>query len=364
MAEKIAIVGVGLIGGSLGLAFKRVGVGQKIIGISRDATISQALGLGVIDEGYDYHSLERGVKDADLVFLCTPILRILELLEEIPKYAKKGSIISDVGSTKAKVASVAKRAFPKGLYLIGGHPMAGSERRGVMASDPYLFENAIYVLTPGSDVPMKVTEGFATLIEKIGARVTVMGPYTHDMIAAGVSHLPQLMAISLVNLIGELNRENPDFLRLAAGGFRDLTRIASSPYELWKDICITNQSSIVEMIDRYIGKLQGLKGSLVGDRLRSEFEQANRTRAAIPADSKGFLSPLHEILVLAEDKPGAIARISTAIAEENINIKDIEVLKVREGEGGTLRLSFETESEANRAVEILKGIGFEARRRG
>lgn len=361
--DTIAIVGVGLIGGSLGLAAKRVGLVRKVVGISRETTISQALELGVIDQGYDYRYLERGIKEADLVFLCTPILRILELLKEVPRYVKPGAIVSDVGSTKARIVSVARRTFPQGVHFIGGHPMAGSERRGVAAADPYLFEDAIYVLTPGNEVPLEVIDRLSGLIGRLGARVVVMGPHTHDLIAAGVSHLPQLIAVSLVNLIGELDRENPDFLRLAAGGFRDLTRIASSPYEVWRDICITNRESIVQMVDRYIERLRGLRQALLEDQLQGEFEEANRTRATIPANSKGFLSPLYEISVLAQDRPGTIAHISTAIAEEGINIKDIEVLKVREGEGGTIRLCFETQAEADRAMEILREAGFEARRR-
>ncbi|HID95306.1 MAG TPA: prephenate dehydrogenase [Candidatus Latescibacteria bacterium] len=361
--QNITIIGVGLIGGSLAMALKRLGSGLRITGISRRPSLEKAGELGAIDQGYGYESLEEGIREADIIFLCTPIFRIIELLEDVGRYAKGGAIVTDVGSTKARIASVAKEVLPGDIYFIGGHPMVGSEKSGVMASDPFLFQNAIYVLTPGKNVPVEVSDAFSAFVERLGARVVLMGPHTHDMIAATVSHLPQMMAIALVRMVGEMNQQNPLFLRLAAGGFRDLTRIASSPYEIWKDICGTNRTEITCMIDRYITELEKLKGRIGSDKLSEDFRIANITRSAIPKDSKGFLSPLYEIVVVAEDKPGVIAEISATIAQENINIKDIEVLKVREGEGGTIRLAFESEEAADRAVALLSQRGIQARRR-
>ncbi|MFH1007237.1 MAG: prephenate dehydrogenase [Candidatus Latescibacterota bacterium] len=359
--QTIALIGVGLIGGSLGLALKRSRTGLRIIGISRKETVDEALRLGAIDEGATYEKLPEVITRADAVFLCTPIHRILELLPEISRFSKPGTIVTDVGSTKAEIVALAEQLFPADIPFIGGHPMAGSESRGVRAADPFLFQNAIYVLTPSRTAPAVATDHLMNLVEGIGARVAVMDAATHDRIAAAVSHLPQMMAVALTSMVGQLSEENPLFLRMAAGGFRDMTRIASSPYEIWKDICRTNAGPIARMIDTYIDGLKTIGARISDELLEADFTSANVTRGVIPRDSKGFLRPLFDVLVVAEDRPGMIARISVPLSEEGVNIKDIEVLKVREDEGGTLRLAFGTAEAARRAVNILKGKGFDAR---
>ena len=359
--QTIAVIGVGLIGGSLGLAFKRLGIGGRIVGISRKETLEEALRLGAIDEGVSYDQSPDVLKAADATFLCTPIHRILELLPNIAKFAKQGAIVTDVGSTKTEIVALAEQIFPPDVHFIGGHPMAGSESRGVQAADPFLFQNAIYVLTPSRGTPLESVERLMNLVERLGARVAVMDASAHDRIAAAVSHLPQMMAVALMGVVGKLSEENPLFLRMAAGGFRDMTRIASSPYEIWKDICRTNAGPIAAAIDAYIDGLKALKMRIADEALAEDFRFANVTRGIIPRDSKGFLRPLYDVLVVVEDRPGMIAEISVPLAEAAVNIKDIEVLKVREDEGGTLRLAFGTEQEARRAVDLLEGKGFVAR---
>jgi prephenate dehydrogenase len=319
--------------------------------------------LGAIHEGYSYDEMHQGLRKADLVFLCTPIHRILDLLPEMPELVQSGALVSDVGSTKGQIVALAERTFPADVYFIGGHPMAGSESRGVSAADPFLFQNAVYVVTPRRETPNAVLDRFTVLIDRLGARVAVMDAKVHDHIAAAVSHLPQMMAVALVGMIGRLNETNPLFLRMAAGGFRDMTRIASSPFEVWGDICRTNAAQIAEVIDAYIAELTALKQRLPDGRLKGDFDFANVTRGTIPRDAKGFLRPLYDVLVVVEDKPGVIAGIATPLAEQGINIKDIEVLKVREDEGGTLRLAFGNREEAMQAIGALKARGYETRMR-
>ena len=362
-SETIAIVGVGLIGGSLGLAFKRKGVGRQIIGVGREGTLREARGLGAIDIGYSYEDLVQGVKEAGVVFLCTPISRILELLPEVLAAAPKGALVSDVGSTKQGIVGLAEARGRDGVHFIGGHPMAGSEQRGVSAADPFLFENAIYVFTPTPGTPEPVCDGFVDLVRRIGARPMRLDPETHDRIAGAVSHLPQMMATALVGMVGRLNETDRLPLEMAAGGFRDLTRIASSPYGTWRDICRTNAGPIREMIDLYVEALSAVRDKVGREELSADFEYANRVRADIPKDSKGFLHPLHEILLFVEDRPGVIAGMATALAAEEINIEDIEVLKVREGEGGTIRMGFGTPAAAKRALSVLDGAGYKVRAR-
>jgi prephenate dehydrogenase len=359
----IAVVGVGLIGGSLALGLKRAGVSAKIVGVSSAATVETALDVGAIDAGLTYDDLESALSTADCAFLCTPIERILELMPRALAAMCPDTVLSDVGSTKRAIVSRAEACSSEGVHFIGGHPMAGSEHRGVAAADPFLFQNAIYVMTPASGVSDSVVDSFNSLIRRLGARTVRMDPETHDRVAAAVSHLPQMMATALVEMVGRLNGEDGHHLRMAAGGFRDLTRIASSPYDMWGDICRTNAGPIREMIDGYIDSLQVLRDEVDSEDLAAHFEFANQTRDSIPKDSKGFLHQLHEVLLLVEDRPGVLAGVTALLAESDININDIEVLKVREGEGGTIRMGFDTREIAQQAIETLTKGGYKVRMR-
>jgi len=363
MFNTVVIAGVGLIGGSLGLALKRNHPQARIIGVSSGAAVTSALEIGAIDEGCGYEELAGAVEQADLVFLCTPIHRIQGLLILLGPSVRPGVLVTDVGSTKQVITRHAERVLPEGVYFIGGHPMTGSEKSGVLAADPFLFQNAIYVLCPAGTVPKERVCEFSEFIGGIGARVIILDAALHDRIAAAVSHLPQMAAVALVNMVGKLSNGTAPYLQLAAGGFRDMTRIASSPFTMWDDICRTNVDAIREAMDMFIGHLAALRDRIGTQALAEDFEVANVTRANIPKDTKGFVRALSEVLVVVEDKPGVIATIATELAGAGINIKDIEVLKVREGEGGTLRFAFENEREAERAITLLSRIGFAARLR-
>jgi prephenate dehydrogenase len=176
-----------------------------------------------------------------------------------------------------------------------------------------------------------------------------------------VSHLPQLISLALVELVGARNAEDAAHLMMAAGGFRDMTRIASSPYGMWRDILTTNDAEVRRALDEFRQRLDAIERDL-GD-AGAHFEFANRTRAMIPRDAKGFLSPLHDVLVRVEDRPGVLAHITSALFDAGINIKDIDLLKVREGEGGTFRMGFADAETAERAINELREAGFEARLR-
>ena len=348
----------------MGLALKRTGFPGRIVGVSRQQTLDSALGLGVIDEGWTYDDLDEALEGVDLVFVCTPIQHIIGMLPKIMAGAEPGTLITDVGSTKRRIVQVAGQCRRRHVHFVGGHPMAGSEKAGVTAADPFLFENAIYIVVPEEDTPAEVHGAFGELLAGVGAKVLELDAETHDTVVAAISHLPQMMATSLVEMVGQLNRDSEGyFLALAAGGFRDLTRIASSPFApVWEDICATNADRIRGMIEQYITALRGVQERLEDAALAESFSYANQIRDRIPRDAKGFISQLFEILVVAEDKPGIIAQIATAMPEEDVNINDIEIMKVREGEGGTIRLGFDTDQAAGRALEILDRLGYSARR--
>lgn len=356
--SRITIIGTGLIGGSIALALKRKNFCDTVVGVDEFSTIHRAMDRGTIDEGFNRNELNKAVKGSEFIFICTPVQQIFELLPVVAKAADEGALVCDVGSSKEFIVEEANKHFPESKYFLGTHPMAGAESRGIESADAFLFENAIWVITPGHLIPEKMTRKLGLLLEGMGARILMLTPKMHDRIIAAVSHLPQFAAVAMVNLIARFHQEDPNYLKLAAGGFRDMTRIASSPFAVWRDICRTNQQQIANFIDEYIAELQRIKQLLNEQHLEPYFNQAAITRLAIPRDSKGFIRPQYDISIAVEDQPGVIAKFSGVLAKNKINIKDIEVLKVREGEGGTIRLSFDNEADRQKAVDLIREAGF------
>lgn len=361
----IAIVGVGLIGGSLGLAW-RAAKAARVIGIvRRPESVDEVVAVGACDEAT--LDLAAGVQRADVVVVCTPVTSIVPTVEKLLPYLRKGTIVTDAGSTKREICEQLWRALPPGVHFIGGHPMAGSERDGVAAADPYLFENAAYVLTPPAPPTAETDAALHTLkslVELTGAHTMVMDAKRHDLIVAAVSHVPHLTAAALVHAASQVNSQIPDTLNLAAGGFRDTTRIASGSAPLWRDICHTNSAAITQVLDLLIEDLRSVRSQLVhGDMagLENFLAKARHVRSQVPNRSKGILTSLCEIVVQVIDRPGEIAKVTELLAEGQINVIDIEILRVREGEGGTLRLGFEAEPLRDEALRTLTAHGYSAR---
>src|SRR3989339_1739020 len=221
---RIAIIGVGLIGGSLGLALKKAGRNDlQIIGIPhREETLKQAIGIKAIDEGTTNHV--EGIKDADIVFICTPIHLILPIIDEIAPHLKKGAIITDVGSSKGEIVSPTEKKIPKGTFFVGGHPMAGKETVKLSAAEADLFNGKTWILTKTSKTSQKAIDKLKELISLTGAKIMELDPKTHDLVVAGISHMPLAVATALVNAIaGEEQKEA--MAKTASSGFRDTTRV-------------------------------------------------------------------------------------------------------------------------------------------
>jgi len=363
--DAVAIVGLGLMGGSLALALRRSGFSGRLLGVSSPETIREAIKRGIVDEGVSYEKLAQAASKADLIVLSSPIASILEHLKILGgagSLLRDGALVTDVGSTKRGVLDAA-RALPARVTFIGGHPLCGSERRGVAAADPFLFQNAYYVLTPAPDAIGAHVHQLGAFLGLTGARIVSLSAEDHDRIAATISHLPQLLAVSLVRFLDDLGPNREHGVHLAAGGFRDMTRIASSPYSVWRDIIRTNCDVIEGTVQRFLESMRATLRGLKDESLEQAFEQAGRTRAEIPRDSKGFISQLWDVLVVVEDRPGMIVEIAEPLASQGINIKDIEVLKVREGEAGTIRLAFAARAVAEEAIRTLEAKGLTARLR-
>ncbi len=359
--KRITIIGTGLVGGSLGKAWKGADLAElEIVGVDRPDVLERAVKAGAIDVGSAEPS--EAVADADLVVLATPLSAIMSQLDEIALSLKTGAVLTDVGSVKGPIVRQAEETLRDDVLFVGGHPMAGSELSGIDHASRFLFENATWVLcrtsTAASDSRYS---DLLALIHSTGARTLEMSPKEHDDIAALVSHVPQLLAVALTNTVGGRNDINPNYLRLAAGGFRDMTRIAGSDAAIWRDILAANLGSVLDALALTSAELQRVRNRLIEedfDDLFSLFTAARKTRETIPRDTKGFIAPLADVYVHADDRPGWIASIASLLAGADINIKDMELLKIREGTGGTFRLSFSDSATAASAVELLNERGF------
>jgi prephenate dehydrogenase len=259
--NSVAIVGVGLIGGSFALALRKAGFAGPILGVSSPATLERALALGVISEGLP---LADAVSRADLVYLSQPIAQIIEVLPEIERYASPGTLITDAGSTKRQIVEQAARTFSRAQFL-GGHPMAGKESRGVDSADADLFRNHSYILTPQSAecLGTDAARNFCEVILNIGARLVVIDAETHDRMVALTSHLPQLASTALASLLAKQNKSKDTLFTVAGPGLRDQTRLAMSSFDVWSDILKTNRDGLVEALDGFIDELVQIR-SLVG----------------------------------------------------------------------------------------------------
>lgn len=352
--RRITIIGLGLIGGSMALAFKRAGF--YVTGVDLNSSnLELALKLEAVDQVTS--EVELGVRDADLVVLATPVGQMIKTAHKIASHLKDNCLITDVGSCKAQIVKAMELIFGEEKHFIGGHPMAGSEKSGMEAADSLLFENAVYVLTPTPQSNKKALECLEKLFTDIGAHVLKLTPEQHDLIVAAVSHLPHLIAVNLVNSVGVIAEEEQNTLMLAAGGFRDTTRIAMGNSIVWRDICAYNKPLIKRMLSIFKEQLSHLEQALDAENeeiLMKLFEDAKNLRSQIPSRAKGVLPSIYEIVVNVPDKPGMIAEISALLAKESINISDIEILRVRENDEGTIRVGFNSLDHALKAVEVLK----------
>lgn len=276
--HRVSIIGLGLMGGSWGLALKKRGFKGCRVGCDRQDIVNWALALGAVDAGE--HDLTRAVEDADLVILATPVGAILDLLPKLKEAVSPNALVTDVGSTKRVICQKAREAFDDQPLFLGGHPLAGKEKSGLENADAMLFENARYVLAPltPDHLSDERVKAFSRLLEAVGARPFVSDAASHDRAVAYLSHLPQLVSSGLASLVSEQSAEDFLPLELAASGFRDMTRLADSPYGLWRDICLTNIENIQTALEALIEKLEAMKLHLSDRELEREFKEARKLR--------------------------------------------------------------------------------------
>ena len=354
-AKTISIIGLGLIGGSIAKGLKKNGSKVFIKAFDIDSVLESAFDEKTIDEKLES---VKSAADADIIFLCLPTGSSLEALEVISPLVKAGTVITDVAGVKSIFYEKWETLSGNGIF-IGGHPMTGKEKGGYENSDPLLFENAVYILT-SQDNENPNFDYLKKIIKSLGARIKFVDPYLHDKVVAFVSHLPQLTSVALVNSAGKKDDEI-NFLDFAAGGFRDMTRIASSSFNIWEPVIKQNKKFILESLSAFQNEVNLVKVLVENENfsaLADLFESSRSRRDEIPKNTKGFLNPLFEIYVYVKDEPGVLSKLTTALFDHSINIKDLELLKIREGTGGTFRISLESEEDAEAAKQLIENLGF------
>ena len=281
--KKMAVIGVGLIGGSLARILREKGAVGEVVGIGRgEANLKRGVELGVLDS-YTMDACE-GVAGADLVFVATPVCSIPKVVAEIAPFLSPGCIVTDGGSVKEFVVAACEPLMPQGTFFVGGHPIAGTEHSGVEASFSTLYQGKRCIVTPSANTDAAALEKVVELWKIAGSSVPLMDPVQHDLVVAAISHLPHMVAYSLVNAVDGYDRFGGDLLSFSAGGFRDFTRIASSDPVMWRDIALTNREAILEMMDffsGYLEKLRGLVEAEDAEGLQSLFLNSKQKRDAI-----------------------------------------------------------------------------------
>ncbi|MGH2794665.1 MAG: prephenate dehydrogenase/arogenate dehydrogenase family protein [Actinomycetota bacterium] len=358
---RVALLGTGLIGGSVGLALKRSSDVEEIVVYDVDPQVAdRAVERGAGDR--TAATPAEAVRDADFVFVSTPVGKIPAVIAEARSGLMPGVVLTDVGSTKSRVVLEVETLALEGATFIGGHPMAGTEEEGIAAADGTLFDGCWWILTPTERVDASAYRSLHALIADLGARVMALDPGQHDDLLAVVSHLPHLTAGALMNLAAERGQEHAGLLSLAAGGFRDVTRVAASNPDIWLDICEENASAIAEVLREFARRLNEL-GALVEtgsrDELRERFLSARAARRELPGRRAG--GELVEVLVPVPDKPGVLSEVTTTVGELGVNIEDLQITHDEEGGRGTLRLLISGAPDALRVQEALSAKGYDPR---
>jgi prephenate dehydrogenase len=278
--EKIAVLGLGLIGGSLGLALQQAGVAKQIAGYDTnpDAT-HRALVRGAITDMCI--TVEEAVQQADIVALATPILALPELLERIAPVLKPGALVTDTASTKAQILTWAQTMLPANVVFVGGHPMAGREHSGIEAAEVGLFEGCAYCLTPTAQTPSEAIAQLSQIVIRLGARPLVLDAERHDRLVAGISHLPFVLSSTLVRVLGK-GEDWAEMTGLAASGFRDMSRLAAGSPTMYRDVCLTNKAAILSWLDAMAWEIESIRSliAMSDDALEPYFAQAKQIREA------------------------------------------------------------------------------------
>ena len=353
--KTIGFIGLGLIGGSIAKTIRKFHPDYHILAYAKHKeTLAAALNCNAIDAVLEekderYHT-------CDYIFLCAPVEYNIEYLKYLKNVISDDCIITDAGSVKGPIHKAVEELGMDHCF-IGGHPMAGSEQSGFEHSSDHLLENAYYILTPTTKTSPQRLEEFRSLVTQLGAVALVLDYHLHDYATAAISHLPHIIAYSLVNLVKKSDDADETLKTIAAGGFKDLTRIASSSPVMWQNICQSNSEQIVRLIDAYEEMLEKTKHDILSsdaDALLQDFQSAKDYRDSIAITNKGPIKEIYELYLDLLDEAGGIATVATILASNHLSIKNIGIIHNREFEDGVLRLEMYDRISLDAAVQLLR----------
>lgn len=365
MFSSVMVIGLGLIGGSIASAAHALDDGPVVYGVDTDSTtLAYATQTHAVDaaaqpeEAATSGWLAPGV--VDLVVIATPARVVGEWLERLSAAGFDG-IVTDVASTKQGVMAAARKHANDAFSFVGGHPMAGSERSGITAANPDLFRGAYYVLTPTDDTDAEAFRQVHEFVGALGARAITVPAEAHDEAVALISHVPHVTAAALVALASERSGGGQDALRLAAGGFKDMTRVAAGSPELWTGICLDNAEPLVnglQQLREVLGRFAQAVSDRDADAIREWLTEAADVRRSLPAQWVPATTALWELSLAMIDRPGQVSEITTAVGRAGCNIEDIEIDHETE-DSATLRLVLTDEGDRDALLGALESLGYE-----
>jgi len=356
VSKQVLIIGLGLIGGSLALALRK-DPDVTIIGFDLDShTVRKAKKLGII------HDMAFHVKEAahiaDIIVFATPVNATLQFMNEVQDWPlKENVLLTDTGSTKSSIMEKAKSLKQKGITFIGGHPMAGSHKSGVEAAKAHLFENAYFMLTPLENEEEEKIHMLESLLSTTKGKIVRVSAKEHDHMTAVVSHFPHIVAASLVHQLAEENEYYPFTKQLAAGGFRDITRIASSNPIMWRDITIQNRQELIDQLNKWQYEMETVKSLLIDATpmdIEHYFSRAKHVRDGLPTTSQGAMYTVFDLYVDVPDYPGVISEVTGILAKHTISITNLRIVETREDVFGILVISFQTAEDRDIAARKLQ----------
>lgn len=353
--SKVGFIGLGLIGGSIAKAIRQYYPDTKIVAFDKNKeSLALAVNESITDEICT--SIDDSFLHCDYIFLCTPVAFNTAYLRQLEPFLHPDLIITDVGSVKTSIHEEVD-LLHLGKYFIGGHPMAGSEKSGFCNAKAMLIENAYFILTPSSEISDGKVADYKEFVQSLKALPVILDYKEHDRITGTISHLPHIIAATLVNFVKDTDTKNEWMKRLAAGGFKDITRIASSSPTMWQHICLKNRVNISEILGQYIASLSQVKYDIdqsLEEAIYDLFESSKNYRNSIPDASLGPIKKVFAVYCDIVDETGGIATIATILASNNISLKNIGIIHNREFEEGVLRMEFYDELSSLKAANLLR----------
>lgn len=361
MKHIVTIAGLGLIGGSLAKGIVKSSESYVIGYDTNEESLKYALENNIIDEAI--HDFKEAAKRADVILLATPISETIELMSMLNKMSfKKEVIVSDVSSVKGSIIDDANNFTNKNITFIGGHPMAGSHKNGIQAAKKHLFENAIYILIPTTTCSKSKVNKLKDILKETKSHFLILKPNEHDEMTSVISHFPHLIASSLVHQAKKWEGTHAYLPELAAGGFRDITRIASSNPAMWQDIFYHNRNKMSQLLKDWIKEMIALKAVLDNNnnkKMINYLTEAKRYRDGLPKSRRGAIPAYYDLYVDIEDEPGSLATVVQLLATKNISISNIRILEIRDGITGALRISVSNKEEQLQSYELLRKHHYE-----